>query len=613
MNISAQRMGREKLLSELKTLDAERVFLALGTDCVKPGQREKELAALKENTAWFRSRGYEVGAWLWAFMLSGVNDFAHMRSPEGVDSADTICPSDKEYQKMMGGFLKEIAACGVDLIMFDDDYRYGFHDVDIACTCKNHLAMIRELTDSDISEKELCGCIRRGAPNKYRDAFVKANGAALEEFAAIMREHVDKVDKNIRLGFCSCITSWDIDGTTPDRLSRIMAGDTKPFYRLIGAPYWGARNAFGARLADVIEFERLEASRRKDKNIEIFGEGDAYPRPRFHTPASYMEGFDTALRASGATDGILKYAVDYTSNPGYETGYGAFHIRNKPVYKKIDRLFSDKEAIGVRIYSKALKMTDMTIPDGYKLNELSFPYPARFLAPHGIPMTYEGAGTFGLAFGADVDEVPAEALSGGMILDAAACERLARRGVDTGIISFGEELSTSEEIYRADGNHVSITFGAKVRKLSVSDKAELISEFQTDTGLVPASFRYENADGQRFLIFAFDGYLASESLFRTYARGNTVIDSSEWLCGKKLPAVLRGAPDVYTITKRGADRTVTGIWNFFADAVLSPAVELDGDYTATDTINCTAKIKDGRAYLSELPAFGFAAIEYKKL
>ena len=56
-------------------------------------------------------------------------------------------------------------------------------------------------------------------------------------------------------------------------------------------------------------------------NIETMSEGDQFPRPRTACPASYLEIFDTALRASGDFKGILKYAIDYTSKPGYEDSY----------------------------------------------------------------------------------------------------------------------------------------------------------------------------------------------------------------------------------------------------------------------------------------------------
>ena len=34
------------------------------------------------------------------------------------------------------------------------------------------------------------------------------------------------------------MSSWDIDGTNAYELAKILAGNTKPLVRLIGAPYW---------------------------------------------------------------------------------------------------------------------------------------------------------------------------------------------------------------------------------------------------------------------------------------------------------------------------------------------------------------------------------------
>ena len=51
----------------------------------------------------------------------------------------------------------------------------------------------------------------------------------------------------------------------------------------------------------------MESAWTKNGEIEIMAEGDVYPRPRTLCPASCLEGFDTAIRASGCTDGVLKY------------------------------------------------------------------------------------------------------------------------------------------------------------------------------------------------------------------------------------------------------------------------------------------------------------------
>ena len=54
-----------------------------------------------------------------------------------------------------------------------------------------------------------------------------------------------------------------------------------------------------------------------------------------------------------------------------------------------------------------------------------------------------------------------------------------------------------------------------------------------------------------------------------------------------------------------------GLWNFFADSVLAPVVELDRKYSTAEFVNCTGRLEGDRVILSELPAFGFAFFEVK--
>ena len=145
--------------------------------------------------------------------------------------------------------------------MFDDDLRYGFQDIGFGCTCKNHRRMINKALSRTVTKAELRQALLSGGENPVRSAFVRANGEALEAFCAEMRRWVNKTAPSVRLGFCSCITSWDLDGTTPDRLSRLLAGDTRPFYRLIGAPYWNDSRSFGTTgLGSIVDLERMQAA-----------------------------------------------------------------------------------------------------------------------------------------------------------------------------------------------------------------------------------------------------------------------------------------------------------------------------------------------------------------
>lgn len=616
MNRDAGKQGREKLLEGMKRLGAQRVFCAQGTGCCRSPLKEAELAALRENCAFFHKEGMEVGAWLWAFQLNDSEGFTHMRAPDGKESKTLICPLDEDYIELQGSFLAECAKTGVELIMFDDDYRFGFQDMGIGCVCEKHLALIEKELGEKVSLPLLKEKLLSGSGNKYRRAFLKANGCSLEYFARRMREYIDTAAPNVRLGFCSCITSWDIDGTTPDKLARLMAGSAKPFYRLIGAPYWAALRAWNNRLQDVIDFERFECSQNFDKSIEIFSEGDVYPRPRYRVPAAYSEGMDTALRAAGCTNGILKYALDYTMKAGIEDGYIKAAEKNKPLYEKIAALFDNKECTGVRLYIKPDKYADTPIPERIagteKIQDISFPRSAKAFNANGIPLVFEGSGVTGAAFGEDVNAVPEEALHKGLIIDAAAARILQEKGIDTGIESFGEEVTASKEIFRSPDTAVSLDGDTWIRKLTLRNGILPESEFVTKDGNIPASFCYENKNGQKFLVFAFDAYFTNDSVFRQYPRARQLINAVPRLSGKKLPAALYGSPDTYVLTKTDGKRYAVGLWNFSEDTIFDPVMELDGDYELISAVNCTAKTENGRLFFSDIIPFAFAGAELQK-
>ena len=612
-NTRFQQQGKEKLTEDLKTLGAERVYLAMQANCLLSPIRERELAALQENCAYLHAAGFEVGAWLWAFYLSEEHDFTRMEAPDGKKAKVTVCPADEAYTEAMGGLIEEIARCGVDLIQFDDDYRYGFQDMGFGCTCPLHRRRISEILGRTVSAEELKQKLFGGGESDLRNAFLQANGEALENFASAMRRHLDKVSPQTRMGFCSCITSWDLDGSVPDRISRLLAGGTRPFYRLIGAPYWAAMKAWDNRLCDVLELERSEAARRTDGGIEIFSEGDTFPRPRHKTPASYLEIFDTVLRAAGCTDGILKYALDYGSTADYEPGYVAAAQRNAPAYAAIERFFGDKTCAGVRCYDKPDKYRTFTIPEHIAstdaVQHLAFSATSRFLAANGIPTVYEGEGTVGAAFGDDVLCVPEKALSNGLILDVLAAKHLQERGVDVGIAAFGAPFTADSEHY-AYGEQTGIPNAARALTLSLSPAANLLSWYEDKNGeKKPLSFTYQNAAGQRFLVYAMEGYFNEQDWFRQYARQRQIGEFVK-ACGRRLPAFCPNCPELYVLTKTDGHTLSVGLWNIFPDRLLSPKVYLDRAYSHAEAFGREAALCGDTVTLSDVAPYDFVFLSF---
>ena len=84
------------------------------------------------------------------------------------------------------------------------------------------------------------------------------------------------------------------------------------------------------------------------------------------------------------------------------------------------------------------------------------------------------------------------------------------------------------------------------------------------------------------------------------------------LSGQKLPAYLYGCPEMYIQCKEKDGVLAVGLWNFFADPVFTPTVELDEAYGKIHPINCTAHIDGNRVTLSDIPPFGFVGFEVLK-
>ncbi len=615
MNQNLKRAGRDRTLAELRRMNAERVFLALDTYETDPAARAACMEELTDNCRFFQQNGFEVGAWIWTFWIKNNTTYTNMRGINGEEFEEFVCPTDEAFVRFSCDYIADIARCGVDIIQFDDDFRYSFHGSSPACLCDNHIAMINRMTGKESTREEIAQHVVSGKKNALRDAYLQANGDAFRAFAKQVRKSVDSVNPNIRISLCACLSSWDIDGTNAQELSGILAGNTQPLLRLIGAPYWAVEQNWGNRLQDVIELERMESAWTRNESIEIMAEGDAYPRPRTCCPASYLEGFDTAIRASGCTDGILKYGIDYWSNADYETGYATMHERNRDIYSAIDRAFANKHACGVRVYESMQKVADMVVPtavnDSINVEYTFFSKAARTLAYNSVPTVYEGDGVCGIVFDENARNLPLSALKNGLILDIAAAEILTERGVDVGVAHIGKRVNGFCEHFIDTNNYILIN-GTPSCELTLKSGAEVLSDTETASGKYPLSYRYQNADGDRFLVLNFNTRSDRESALKNYERSRQYAEQIPWLNGKTLPAHVYGSPALYLQCKKGEDSMAVGLWNFFADPVFTPTVLLDEAYRSVRPINCTAQIDGNRVTLSDIPAFGFAGFEVLK-
>jgi hypothetical protein len=197
-----------------------------------------------------------------------------------------------------------------------------------------------------------------------------------------------------------------------------------------------------------------------------------------------------------------------------------------------------------------------------------------------------------------------------LILDGLAAKILAERGVDVGA-DFDAPVSAGGHEHMRDGERVYIE-KVKLYAAALHPGAESLSETETEKGRLPLSYRYQNAMGQRFLVICAKTDWYQGDPWSHYARSRQYADMIPWLTGKRLPAYVHGCPGLYVLCKREGDRLAVGLWNLFADAALSPKVELDGWYSDIRFIAGDGFLLGDVAQLEDIPPFGFAAFELTK-
>ncbi len=632
----SDRFKKEETLLELKRAKADRVFLAISTISFNKEKRERALRLLAENIPYFKSNGIETGVWFWTFLRSDKEDNFRNCAVQKDDTGNVIngayCPACKNLIEDTAEFIKEVAKLNPDLLQFDDDFRIPSFDSSVACFCDKHMALYCEALGEDITAEEL---YKKGFEtekrNKYRDAVMSVNGKAMENFALKMREAVDSINPEIRFSLCSCMPTWDYNGTDVIKLAKLLAGKTKPIIRLIGAPYWDE----GKNTNYHIEASRLECSWCDGENVEIMSEGDTYPRPRYKVPANVLEGFDTALRFSGETDGSLKYMLDYASSPNYETGYIDRHVKHMGDYEKIHSMFDTMKSTGVRVYETLHKFADSDLSDKGRAEKYGwntfFSTAAKMLTDLSIPTTYRGHGICGIVFGENARELPSEAIENGLILDITAAKILAEKGIDVGIESIGKRCYYDTFYYPRDDEYTVSGYhdNMPVYEVEFKETAEVLAytktkttpdsetdwegrAVKTDDKLYPDTIKYTNSKGQKFIVFAFEGWRTSPNHWKTYVMQNLLLECVSWLSDGGLPAVCKGNPGLYIQCKENEISQAIGLWNFFADEIDNPTIQLANNFSRAEFVNCSGELNGNNLILSEMLPYSYAFVKLFK-
>lgn len=613
---------RDKIAAELLRAKADRVLLC-SVRSIEPSEvKRAALNDLPQEIEYFRSLGLEVGVWI---STLGHGCDARVNRPyqrivgdDGSTQNDSFCPLDENFAQELCDYIADLGRTNPDLILLDDDYRLGARSGAVGCFCPLHLQAVSDIVGYAVTCEDVVKSLG-GKPNSLRSAWMQANGNSLLTLAKKMRAALDEVAPHVRLGHCAVMDTWDIDGIDSVTLSKAFAGKTKPILRLIGAPYWSFPSC-DTKLADVIELERMQAVWCDGADIEVLSEGDVFPRPRHNVPAAVLEDFDTALRADGRTDGILKYMIDYACPADYETGYIDRHVRHMPIYEKIDEIFGGLRPAGVRVYDCMRRLRDAEIPteiDGnYILDDFNNAA-SRFLCDLSVPMQYTEPDVT-VIFGENARHVPSELLQNGAVLDGIAAKILTERGFDVGVEEIDSAFAAKSEYYPDEDT--TITFrsgmygadGATCFQIVPKESALRITEFFGEHSAW--SYQYENKDGQRFLVYPFDAQRVRKvsMLFRCYYKQHQFNKSLAWLRRRPADVYIPDHPDLYVQTKRNNNTLAVGLWNFFPDEIFEPQIQLGETWKSAEYLNCSGELDGNTLTLSDIPPYGFAAVRLKK-
>ena len=183
----------------------------------------------------------------------------------------------------------------------------------------------------------------------------------------------------------------------------------------------------------------------------------------------------------------------------------------------------------------------------------------------------------------------------GIILDLPAAIILQEKGIDLGIVDYSQGMPWTEKF--GEGEVVAIDANpGRLYRVKLSEKAKVLSLFDFEDEETPASFTVTGDNGEKYLIYAFDGNSAAKlesGVYCSYYRQKQLVEQIRAM-GGNVKVMGYEYPNLYVLTSSD-DRSVSVFMaNINPDVIYTPEFELDDIYTKCELINADAYIKGNK-------------------
>ena len=184
-------------------------------------------------------------------------------------------------------------------------------------------------------------------------------------------------------------------------------------------------------------------------------------------------------------------------------------------------------------------------------------------------------------------------------------------GMDVGIIS-----ETDEKYYQITQENYqngTLIHGSMHRILTakLNKNVQILSAFSQDGIEYPTAYKYENAKGQKFLVFTFfiEELNDVSTLKANYYRQEQLIDGIEWIASSDLPAKIYKNFDAYLLCKRTENSLKVGVFNCYGDEIINPKIILNKQYRSLKMLNSSGKLEGDAVLLEDIAPFKFTCFE----